>query len=40
MTPLESQIEHDLVEKLKELKYTYRSDIRDRASLETYKETQ
>ena len=34
MTLLESQIENDLIEKLKELKYTYRSDIRDRASLE------
>ncbi len=35
MTPLESQIEHDLIEKLRELKYSYRSDIRDRAGLET-----
>ncbi len=32
--PLESQIERDFIEKLGELKYTYRSDIRDRASLE------
>ena len=35
MTPLENQIEQDLIEKLSELKYTHRQDIRDRASLET-----
>lgn len=31
---LEQQIERDLIEKLSELKYTYRPDIRDRATLE------
>lgn len=31
----ESRIEHSLIEKLVELKYTYRPDIRDRAALET-----
>lgn len=35
MTTTESQIELDLVAKLGDLKYTYRPDIRDRASLET-----
>ena len=35
MTPLESQIENGLIQKLEELKYRYRSDIRDRTSLET-----
>ena len=34
MTTTESLIERDLIEKLKDLKYTYREDIRDRASLE------
>jgi type I restriction enzyme R subunit len=34
MALLENQIEQDLIEKLKELKYTYRPDIRDRTSLE------
>lgn len=34
MTTTESQIEHDLIVKLEALKYIYRSDIRDRASLE------
>lgn len=35
MTPLENQIENGLIQKLEELKYRYRPDIRDRASLET-----
>lgn len=35
MTTTESQIEKDFIEKLEQLKYTYRSDIRDRQSLET-----
>ncbi|SMG63854.1 hypothetical protein BMETH_19781132870, partial [methanotrophic bacterial endosymbiont of Bathymodiolus sp.] len=30
----EQQIEESLISKLKELKYTYREDIRDRTSLE------
>jgi len=34
MTTTESLIERDLIEKFKDLKYTYRDDIRDRASLE------
>jgi type I restriction enzyme R subunit len=34
MTTTESVIEHDLLAKLGELKYVYRDDIRDRASLE------
>jgi type I restriction enzyme, R subunit len=34
MTTTESQIEHDLIKKLTDLKYTYRSDIRDREALE------
>ena len=34
MNKTENQIEFDLVAKLGELKYTYRPDIRDRASLE------
>src|SRR5690606_16018920 len=34
MTTKESQIEQSLISKLKDLKYTYREDIRDRASLE------
>jgi type I restriction enzyme, R subunit len=34
MTTTEAQIEQDLINKLTELKYTYRPDIRDRASLE------
>jgi len=34
MTTNENRIEQDLIEKLKELKYTYRPDIRDRAALE------
>lgn len=34
MTTTENQIEQDLIAKLGELKYTYRSDIRDRATLE------
>ncbi len=34
MTTTESQIEHDLIKKLCDLKYTYRPDIRDRAALE------
>lgn len=34
MTTTESQIEHDLIKKLCDLKYTYRSDIRDREALE------
>ena len=34
MTATESQIEHDLIEKLKHLKYTYRKDIQDREGLE------
>lgn len=35
MTTNESQVEHDLLKKLTDLKYTYRSDIRDREALET-----
>ncbi|MFC0167613.1 type I restriction endonuclease subunit R [Pseudoduganella danionis] len=35
MTTTENQIELDLIAKLGELKYTYRSDIHDRAALET-----
>lgn len=34
MSTTENQIELDLIAKLAELKYTLRSDIRDRASLE------
>lgn len=34
MTTMESQIEEGFIEKLEQLKYTYRPDIRDRASLE------
>jgi type I restriction enzyme, R subunit len=34
MTTSEQQIEQDLIEKLVDLKYTYRPDIRDRAALE------
>jgi type I restriction enzyme R subunit len=34
MTTTESLIERDLIAKLEDLKYTYRPDIRDRASLE------
>lgn len=34
MTTTENQIEQDLISKLEDLKYTYRSDIRDRAALE------
>ena len=34
MTTTESVIEDDLLAKLRELKYVYRDDIRDRASLE------
>jgi len=34
MTTTESQIEHDLIKKLDDLKYTYRQDIRDREALE------
>ena len=34
MTTTESQIEKDFIEKLEQLKYTYRPDIRDRQSLE------
>jgi type I restriction enzyme, R subunit len=34
MTASEQQIEQTLIAKLTELKYTYRSDIRDRAALE------
>jgi type I restriction enzyme R subunit len=34
MTTTENLIERDLVSKLEELKYVYRSDIRDRAALE------
>jgi len=33
MTTTESLIERDLITKLEELKYTYRPDIRDRATL-------
>ena len=35
MVTTESHIEKDLIQKLEELKYTYRSEIRDRAALET-----
>ena len=31
----EQQIEQELIEKLRDLKYVYRQDIRDRASLES-----
>ena len=34
MTTKENQIEEGLIRKLKDLKYTYREDIRDRAALE------
>lgn len=34
MTALESQLEHQLIDKLDGLKYTYRPDIRDRPALE------
>ena len=34
MTTTENNIERDLISKLEELKYSYRSDIRDRAALE------
>ena len=34
MTTAESQIEHDLIKKLDDLKYTCRPDIRDREALE------
>ncbi|SRR5579871_52839 len=34
MTTTENRIERDLISKLEELKYTYRSDIRDREALE------
>ncbi len=34
MTTKEQQIEEALTAKLKDLKYTYREDIRDRAALE------
>ena len=34
MTTSECQLEDELIAKLKELKYSYREDIRDRASLE------
>jgi type I restriction enzyme, R subunit len=34
MATKESQIEHDLIKKLSDLKYSYRQDIRDRESLE------
>jgi len=34
MTPLERQLEEQLIEKLVSLKYEYRTDIRDRAALE------
>jgi type I restriction enzyme, R subunit len=34
MATKESQIEHDLIKKLSDLKYTYRPDIRDREALE------
>ena len=34
MTTTENQIEHALIEKLGDLKYIYRPDIRDRAALE------
>lgn len=34
MTSTEQKIEHALIEKLGDLKYTYRPDIRDRAALE------
>jgi type I restriction enzyme R subunit len=35
MTSSETTLEHDLIDKLRELKYEYREDIRDRAALET-----
>ena len=34
MTTTESQIEKDFIERLEQLKYRYRPDIRDRAALE------
>jgi len=34
VSPLERQLEEQLIEKLQELKYEYRSDIRDRSALE------
>src|ERR1017187_3307095 len=34
MTPPERQLEEQLIEKLRSLKYEYRTDIRDRATLE------
>jgi hypothetical protein len=34
MTTTESQVEHDLIATLGDLKYTHRPDIRDRAALE------
>ena len=34
MSVTESQIEKDLIQKLTELKYSYRQDVRDRAALE------
>jgi type I restriction enzyme R subunit len=34
MSTLEAQIEHELIDRLSDLKYRYRPDIRDRASLE------
>ncbi len=34
MTTTENKIEQDLIDKLEDLKYTYRPDIRDRAVLE------
>ncbi len=34
MTQKESEIEQDLIKKLEDLKYSYRPDIRDKASLE------
>ena len=34
MTTTERELEEELISKLKELKYSYRDDIRDRASLE------
>lgn len=34
MTTTENQIEKDFIAKLEQLKYTYRSDIRDRDALE------
>ena len=34
MTSSERQLEEELIEKLKDLKYEYRADLRDRAALE------